>query len=65
MLITLVGNTVFEIIKLFHLARQSTALGFLIGLLISLIGTFFLIGCLTRIGDAEGERLVLGRNVVR
>ena len=46
------------------MAVDARVLGIVIALILGLIGFFFISFCLAVIGDAEGERVVMRRNVV-
>lgn len=65
MLIVLGSEATRSIYDLFLMASSEfTVLGFLVKLLASLIGFFFLAGFLAIIGNVEGERMVAGKIVV-
>lgn len=64
MLVALGCHTAFDLLTLFLLTITFNAVGLFVTLIISLIGFFFLAGCLATIGNAEGERIVFGKTVV-
>ena len=65
MLVVLGSQATLDIFSLFRMASSEfTVLGFLVKVLASLIGFFFLAGFLAIIGNVEGERMVMGKIVV-
>lgn len=64
MLVTLVSHSALAILGLVKTALALNPLGLFIHTIIALIFFFFTVSLLITIGDAEGERLVLGRKIV-
>ena len=64
MCIVLGSIVFFDFVSLTSALFKVHIAGFIIGLLIDIIGLFFIMGCLIRIGDAEGERTVVGKRIV-
>ena len=64
MLIILAAHTLLDVIGLVLQIWSLNPFGFVISLIISLISFFFIAYCLVRIGEAEGERMVMKCNVV-
>lgn len=64
MLIILGCSTATHLLSLFLSFINFDTIDFLIKLLLTFIGLNFLLWALPTIGDAEGERVVLGKNIV-
>lgn len=64
MIVTFLGHTALDIIALFKLVIGFNIIGFIVSAIMSVIFFGFLCWALPTIGDAEGERVVLGKNVV-
>ena len=69
MIVTLGSVTLLDFLWLYRqtsqlIAGNGSVLGLVVGLILNLIGFFFVASCLTIIGDAESERTVMGRIVV-
>lgn len=64
MLVALFCSVGREALSLLLRISSASALDLLAGTLAAMIGFFFMASCLATIGNAEGERLVMGRNVV-
>lgn len=64
MLITLACHTGLSAISIFGAVLSFNPIGLIVNTVLALIGFFFTVSILVTIGDAEGERVVLGRNIV-
>ena len=65
MLIVLACHTAFDVVSILSKPIAQMPATILVKTVLALIGFFFLAGCLIAIGDAEGERLVVGCRIVR
>jgi hypothetical protein len=65
MILTLASRTLLDVLALYENIMDMKVLGALISLVLGLISFFFVGCCLARIGDAEGERMVMRWDVVR
>jgi len=65
MILTLASRTFLDVLGIWNNIVGARALNLVISLILGLIGFFFMAFCLARIGDAEGERVVMRRNVGR
>ena len=64
MILTLASRTLLDVLGLWNNIVGLRVLGIVISLILGLIGFFFMAFCLATIGDAEGETVVMRRNVV-
>ena len=64
MIVALACHTALGLISLFKLAIAFEILELIIGALLTLVGFMFTCWALPIIGDARGERIVLGKTVV-
>jgi CRP-like cAMP-binding protein len=64
MILTLVTRTVIDVYSLYLLLRRGEMLTFVLTLGMDAIAFVFIGWCLAVIGNADGERIVLGMTVV-
>lgn len=65
MVLTLVSRSGLDILRLYDNIVGMRVLGLVIAMILGFIEFIFIGHCLARIGDADGERVVMKYNVVR